>query len=76
MSMCKHKRLLEVGAKASDLQNYAVPHLGLDHDGYAPHITHLCGGDYIEFSICLDCGVVVGFKPISDEEIIAIFGDL
>lgn len=74
--MCEHKRILEVGAKASDLQNFAVPHLELEHNGYAPHITHLCSGDYIEFSICLDCGVVVGFKPISDEDITEIFNEL
>lgn len=69
---CTHKRRLVVNAKASDMQNYSVPHLDLEHDGYAPNISGLCQGDYINFSVCLDCGQVVGFQPMSDVEVAAV----
>lgn len=67
--MCEHKRQMTVYAKADDRQCYRVPHLGIDHDGYAPHIDNLCGGDDVKFKICLDCGTVIGFNPITDEEL-------
>ena len=70
---CNHERTLHVGAKASDMQNFSVPHLDLEHDGYAPQIPGLCGGDYIELTVCLDCGHLVGFEPMSDEEISGTF---
>jgi len=72
---CEHKRVLDISAKASDCQCFSVPHLAIEHDGYAPDIDELCFGDYIEFSICLDCGTVVGFRPMSDEEITQVFED-
>jgi hypothetical protein len=70
---CNHTRVLTLNAKADDRQNFSVPHLDLEHDGYAPHITGLCGGDYIELTVCFDCGHVVGFEPMDDEEIAAVF---
>lgn len=68
--MCEHKRTITVDAKADDRQAYYVQHLKLNRDGYAPRIQGLCGGDYIEFKVCLDCGVVTTLKlPVTDEDI-------
>jgi hypothetical protein len=74
MTDCKHARVLHVNAKADDRQEYRVPHLGIDREGYAPRIGELCHGDYIEFTVCLDCGTVVGLDvPMSDEMIFEAF---
>lgn len=58
MANCEHSRTLQVSAKASDCQVHAVPHLDIEREGYAPRIDGLCSGDYINFTVCLDCGVV------------------
>jgi hypothetical protein len=74
MADCKHERVMHVNAKADDRQQYRVPHLDIDKDGYAPQIGELCHGDYIELTICLDCGTVIGLDvPISDEMIFEAF---
>lgn len=69
-------RVLRISAKCSDLCFASVPHLGIDHDGYAPHIDGIGGGDYIDLEIDLDTGKVIGLKPITDEQLkIAILGE-
>ena len=69
-------RVLRISAKCSDLCFTMVPHLNIDHDGYAPHIEGIGGGDYIDLEIDLDTGKVIGLKPITDEELkIAILGE-
>ncbi len=73
MTDCKHERIIKIGAKANDCQFAYVPHLDLRHDGYALDIDNVCGGDYINLSICLDCGHVIGFTPLTDEEVKEVF---
>ena len=68
--MCDHKRILKLDAKADDRQFHTVAHLGIERDGYAPRIEGLCGGDYVRFKVCLDCGVITTMKlPVTDEDI-------
>lgn len=69
---CQHTRVLQVSAKASDCQVHAVPHLNIEREGYAPRIDGLCNGDYINFTVCLDCGVVTSM-PL---ELVAVDSDL
>jgi hypothetical protein len=66
---CNHTRVLSINGKVNDLCFTSVPHLRLERDDYPPDITGVCGGDYIDMEICLDCGTVVGFQPMSDAEI-------
>jgi hypothetical protein len=70
---CKHERVIIMSAKADDRQGYAVPHLAIDKQGYAPFIDGLCGGDYVELTVCLDCGTVVNFKPMDDGAVYEAF---
>lgn len=70
---CKHERVIYINAKADDRQNYSVPHMGIDREGYAPHIDGLCHGDYIVMTVCLDCCTVTGMQPVSDEELYEAF---
>jgi hypothetical protein len=35
-----------------------------DHDGYVPNDLGIGGGDYIQFSYCMDCGKIQGSFPL------------
>lgn len=73
MKNCKHERTLILNSKASDMHFCEVPHLTIEKDGYAPNIPGLCNGDYVDLTVCLDCGTVIGFEPMSDEEVLIAF---
>lgn len=74
MSDCNHDRVLQVSAKAFDCQVHAVPHLDIEREGYAPSIDGLCSGDYINFTVCLDCCKVLTMQPQLDIDIQDAFG--
>ena len=58
---CDSERILELNAKCSDR---CSANLGEgSSEGYAPRITGICGGDYINPSVCMDCGKVQGEFP-------------
>lgn len=65
MSDCVHERTFSIGGKASDRHNWFWPD-GSEGDGYAPNIPGLCGGDYVDLEVCIDCKIVIGF-PSADE---------
>jgi hypothetical protein len=58
---CKSTRIVEVSSKASDLHFVACK--GNEHNGYLPKDLGIGGGDYIEFSYCLECGMIQGKFP-------------
>jgi hypothetical protein len=37
---------------------------GHTHDGYMPDDVDLGGGDYVRFTVCLNCGQVQGEWPL------------
>lgn len=59
-------QLLEVTAKCSD--SCFTKYQGQTWDGYAPNIKNVCGGDYVEFVVCLECGQLQGDWPQRSEE--------
>ena len=59
---CKSERVMRVGGKCSDLFSASME--GLDHQGYVISDIGIGGGDYLEFSYCLDCGQIQGDFPI------------
>ena len=68
---CGSKRILNVNAKCSDACQVYVRHLDIDVDGYVPSGLPFSGdyGDYVELSLCLDCGTLQGEFPISDSTV-------
>lgn len=58
---CNSNRLCEIGGKSSDL-NYGTI-IGKEFNGYVPDNVGIGGGDYIEFSWCLECGQIQGEWP-------------
>lgn len=60
---CQSTRILEVSSKASDLHSWSIGNYGCE-DGYLPDDFGIGGGDYIDFSLCLDCGKVDGEFPL------------
>jgi hypothetical protein len=59
---CNSQRIADIQAKHSDCFNISIGNR--EHDGYAPKIPNVCGGDYTRFELCLDCGQVQGKFPI------------
>lgn len=62
---CGSNRIVNVTGKTSDL--CFISYEDLEHDGYVPSNLNIGGGDYLEFSMCLDCGRIQGKFPITDE---------
>jgi hypothetical protein len=59
---CKSERVATINSKSSDL-NFVT--LGdKEYNGYVPDDIGIGGGDYINFSWCLDCGQIQGEFPV------------
>lgn len=79
---CQSERVAKAGAKCSDM--FSVSLGETEHQGYVPGDLGIGGGDYVEFSYCLDCGQLQGKFPlesaaiekdISDVEVAEFFGN-
>jgi len=62
---CRNNRIATISAKCSDLCNVSIIPAKKSHTGYVPDSLGIGGGDYVEFSYCLDCGQMQGDFPIS-----------
>ena len=62
---CKSNRIVNILAKCSDGCHFDFPSEGIRRLGYAPRIPYVTGfdEDYVEFSVCLDCGQMQGEFP-------------
>lgn len=63
---CESDRILEINAKCADRCHSSYK--GVDKSDYPPSIPGLCGNDYVDPSVCLDCGKVQGEFPVDDPE--------
>lgn len=61
--------IISIGGKVSDLSYLVAKEAGVDHDGYVPYIKGIGGGDYIEIEIDNDTGKIVGWVPLTVEEL-------
>jgi len=65
-------KYLHIQAKASDCHNVSYDHPtegDLEHDGYLPSDLGIGSGDYIDFSVCVECGKIRNWKPLSDKDL-------
>jgi hypothetical protein len=70
---CGSERILSVSGKVSDMCDV---HIGdISHDGYVPSGLNIGGGDYLEFSVCLDCGKQQGTFPVTEEAVNEAFSE-
>ena len=60
---CKSDRVLSISAKCADLCGGTFK--GKEFEGYAPSVNNICKGDYIDVTICLECGQVQGAFPVT-----------
>jgi len=63
---CDSDRIFKITAKSSDLN--VSQFKDIEHDGYAPGVKNVCGGDYVEPSVCLECGQAQGDWPVPDPD--------
>ena len=64
---CNSDRVLEVNSKSSDCNGFTIS--DKEYIGYVRSDLKIGGGDYIEFSYCLDCGQIQGEFPIPETEL-------
>lgn len=62
---CNSQRLAHVNAKCSDLC-FVTMGSDVEHDGYVPGDMGIGGGDYVEFTWCLDCGTIQDEFPMAE----------
>jgi len=43
------------------------------HEGYALNIPGLCSGDYTELEICIKCGTIQDWVPLTDSQCAELF---
>jgi hypothetical protein len=70
MMTCNHTHISEVHLKHNDTASFRVPHLGLNHHGYVPN-AGIFSGDETSFDVCLDCGQIQNWIPITDDDILS-----
>ncbi len=71
---CGSTRLMSVSGKCNDTTGVQVGHLGIEYCDYVPSHIGLGGGDYIRFKVCLDCGQLQNWNPVSDDDLKAALG--
>ncbi len=63
--MCTCERTMSVSGKCNDLCHIDLPEGEVD--GYVPRDLNIGGGDYISFTVCMDCGKIQGEWPLPQE---------
>lgn len=65
---CGSRRIYGVSAKCSDTCTFWSKNgpSAQRMEGYVPDDAGIGGGDYIEFSYCLDCGRIQGDFPLTN----------
>jgi hypothetical protein len=63
---CKSERIAKVIAKCDDRCTFTINRK--EQQDYVPNDAGIGGGDYVEFSYCLDCGQIQNKFPIAQLE--------
>jgi len=71
---CESVRLASVSGKVSDCFWCTDLQSDKDYEGYVPDDLGIGGGDYIQFTYCLDCGQIRGDFPQDGASIAGIDG--
>ena len=66
---CNSERIVRTSAKCSDC--FSADMGTKEHIGYVPRDIGIGGGDYVNFTYCLECGQIQGQFPMPDPEFVA-----
>jgi hypothetical protein len=66
---CKSERILTIVGKTDDRFSVNFMNGHMQHDGYVLSGIGIGGGDYVDLSLCMECGQVQGEFPVTDEKI-------
>ena len=61
--------ILEITAKCDDRCSVVIAGKNIKVQGYVPHNLGIGGGDYIRLTIDTTNGQIVGWKPLTQEEL-------
>lgn len=70
---CSSERIMSISGKCSDMCSVQIN--DKEHDGYVPRDLGIGGGDYIDLSICADCGQKQGTFPLPPSAMEAVSED-
>jgi hypothetical protein len=86
MTMAKYSReqikklkTISVSAKCSDcffLRGKTQDGEHIEYDGYVPHGLNIGSGDYIEFTLDLETGKILNWKPVNADTLEQTFENL
>jgi len=65
---CGSDKIIHISGKTDD--TCSVSFKDVEGEGYVPSDLGIGGGDYIDFSFCGNCGLIQGFQPMSEDDII------
>ena len=66
MCKCGSERIARISAKCAD--SCCVTMLGCEIEGYVPDGLGIGRGDYVEFSWCLNCGLIQDDFPLPKDD--------
>ena len=66
---CESERLLNFSSKCSDCFSCFYGTVG-GYDGYVPEGLNIGSGDYIDATVCMECGQLQGKFPVEESVII------
>lgn len=75
MCECGSSRTMTLNGKVSDMFSMHIPHMSVDHNGYVPWGFSVGNGDYLRMNICMDCGRIQNFKPLTDDTVRELLED-
>lgn len=63
-------RWVTISAKHDDRASVAVRHMNIEQDSdYLPKLGGQFGGDDFSIDVCLDCGNIRGWQPMTDADV-------
>lgn len=68
--MCDHERTTDVFLFHRDAATVSIPHLEFNIQNYVTSEfgTPFCG-EYTRMKICMECGQILNWKPVTDADI-------
>ena len=68
-------KVMQISGKCSDMCNIQIPNSSVkEWDYYVPEIEWLGGGgDYLAIEVCLTCGWIQNFQPLTEAEVVQIY---
>lgn len=69
MCQCEKPLVAKISGKTSDMCSLSIPSLNITRDGCVPSGLGIGSGDYLSICVCLACGQLQNFKPLTEKAV-------